>query len=130
MRIEDILAMEESQTFDRNSHIAEYLKDYKYVKDFGEGVDRMCREMGAQGLPKPEYKQDSFILKAIIRNSGYVLKKADFASEKVDFNPKKSDFSPKKVDFDLQKLNFEKIVDAVIVSWNTVVECDFHPAEK
>ena len=98
--------------FARNSHIAEYLKDYKYVKDFGEGVDRMCREMEAQGLPKPEYKQDSFILKAIIRNSGYVLKKADFASEKVDFNPKKSDFSPKKVDFDSQKLNFEKMVDA------------------
>ena len=98
--------------FARNSHIAEYLKDYKYVKDFGEGVDRMCREMEAQGLPKPEYKQDSFILKAIIRNSGYVLKKADFASEKVDFNLKKSDFSPKKVDFDPQRLNFEKMVDA------------------
>lgn len=57
--------------FARNSHIAEYLKDYKYVKDFGEGVDRMCREMEAQGLPKPEYRQDAFILKAIVKNSGF-----------------------------------------------------------
>ena len=60
-----------SAHFARNSHIAEYLKDYKYVKDFGEGVDRMCREMEAQGLPKPEYRQDAFILKAIVKNSGF-----------------------------------------------------------
>ena len=46
-------------------------QDYKYVKDFGEGVDRMCREMEAQGLPKPEYRQDAFILKAIVKNSGF-----------------------------------------------------------
>jgi ATP-dependent DNA helicase RecG len=60
--------------FARNSHIAEYLKDYKYVKDFGEGVDRMYREMEAFGLPVPEYRQDSFILKAVIKNSGFDCK--------------------------------------------------------
>ena len=26
---------------------------------------------GGQGLPKPEYRQDAFILKAIVKNSGY-----------------------------------------------------------
>lgn len=26
---------------------------------------------GDQGLPKPEYRQDAFILKAIVKNSGY-----------------------------------------------------------
>ena len=46
-------------------------QDCKYVKDFGEGVDRMCREMEAQGLPKPEYRQDAFILKVIVKNSGF-----------------------------------------------------------
>ena len=81
--------MEESQTFARNSHIAEYLKDYKYVKDFGEGVDRMCREMEAQGLPKPEYKQDSFILKAIVKNAG-------FASKNLGIDPQKTGFALKK----------------------------------
>jgi ATP-dependent DNA helicase RecG len=65
--------------FARNSHIAEYLKDYKYVKDFGEGVDRMCREMEAQGLPKPEYRQDAFILKAIVKNSGFGSKNLGIA---------------------------------------------------
>ena len=28
--------------FSRNPRIAEYLKAYKYVKEYGEGVDRMC----------------------------------------------------------------------------------------
>lgn len=60
--------------FARNSHIAEYLKDYKYVKDFGEGVDRMCREMESLGLPVPEYRQDSFILKAMVKNAGFAAK--------------------------------------------------------
>lgn len=30
-----------------NSKIAEYLKAYEYVKEFGEDVDRMCRELSA-----------------------------------------------------------------------------------
>lgn len=54
-------------------------QDYKYVKDFGEGVDRMCREMEAQGLPKPEYRQDAFILKAVVKNSGFGSKNLGIA---------------------------------------------------
>lgn len=69
--------------FARNSHIAEYLKDYKYVKDFGEGVDRMYREMEASGLPVPEYRQDTFILKAMVKNSGFALQKTGFALQKM-----------------------------------------------
>ncbi len=57
--------------FARNAHIAEYLKCYKYVKDFGEGVDRMYREMEAFGLPKPEFKQFGFILKATVKNTDF-----------------------------------------------------------
>ncbi len=57
--------------FARNAHIAEYLKCYKYVKDFGEGVDRMCREMEESGLPKPEFKQSGFILEAVVKNTDF-----------------------------------------------------------
>lgn len=35
--------------FSRNPKIAEYLKAFDYVKEFGEGVDRMCRELSAIG---------------------------------------------------------------------------------
>lgn len=85
-----------SAHFARNSHIAEYLKDYKYVKDFGEGVDRMCREMEAQGLPKPEYRQDAFILKAIVKNSG-------FASQNLGIDPKNLGIDSKNLGIDLLK---------------------------
>ena len=118
MRIEDILAMEESQTFDRNSHIAEYLKDYKYVKDFGEGVDRMCREMEAQGLPKPEYRQDTFILKAIVKNAGFASKnlgidpqKTGNAPEKTGNGPEKTGNDPQKTGFALKKREMVEIIE-------------------
>ena len=30
--------------FSRNPKIAAFLKDYGYVKEYGEGVDRMCKQ--------------------------------------------------------------------------------------
>ena len=52
--------------FSRNPKIAEYLKAYDYVKEFGEGVDRMCRELSAVGTKDPEYYLVSFIMKATV----------------------------------------------------------------
>ena len=46
--------------------IAEYLKAYDYVKEFGEGVDRMCRELSAIGTKEPQYHQVAFIMKASV----------------------------------------------------------------
>lgn len=54
--------------FSRNPKIAEFLRAYSFVKEYGEGVDRMCRELEAVGLQVPEYHTDAFILKATIRN--------------------------------------------------------------
>ena len=50
--------------FSRNPKIAEYLKAYDYVKEFGEGVDRMCRELTAIGVNEPKYHLVAFIMKA------------------------------------------------------------------
>ena len=55
--------------FSRNPRIAEYLKAYKYVKEYGEGVDRMCTELESAGLQSPVYYVDAFILKTIIYNA-------------------------------------------------------------
>ena len=57
--------------FSRNPKIASFLKDYGYVKEYGEGVDRMCRELEAIGLPGPEYNNDTFILKTTVRSASY-----------------------------------------------------------
>ena len=65
--------------FSRNPRIAEYLKAYKYVKEYGEGVDRMCTELESAGLQNPIYYVDAFIIKTIIYNDS--VKKSAFESK-------------------------------------------------
>lgn len=55
--------------FSRNPKIALYMRSYKLVKEFGEGVDRMFREMAEAGLPAPEYRQNEFMVYATIRQA-------------------------------------------------------------
>lgn len=55
--------------FSRNPKIAGFLKDNTYVKEFGEGVDRMFIEMEAIGLPEPKYQQVAFMTKVTVKNS-------------------------------------------------------------
>lgn len=54
--------------FSRNPKIARFLQEYEYVKEFGEGIDRVFNEMAATGLPAPEYRDNAFMLNATIRN--------------------------------------------------------------
>lgn len=54
--------------FSRNPKIVELLGVYDFVKEFGEGVDRIYREMDAAGLPEPVYRQTDFMLFAELRN--------------------------------------------------------------
>ena len=48
--------------FSRNPKIAEFLKVYSFVKEYGEGVDRMCKELEAVGLQDPEELVDAYVL--------------------------------------------------------------------
>ncbi|WP_051437610.1 ATP-binding protein [Eubacterium xylanophilum] len=57
--------------FSRNPKIAAFLKDYGYVKEYGEGVDRMCKELESIGLPDPVFINNSFILKTVVMSSSY-----------------------------------------------------------
>ena len=52
--------------FSRNPKIAAFLKAYHYVKEFGEGFDRICREQEANGANIPSFRTDEFILKITI----------------------------------------------------------------
>ena len=58
--------------FSRNPKIIEFLHVYEYVKEFGEGVDRMYREMEDAGLPDPEYHVSSFMLCATLKIQKWV----------------------------------------------------------
>ncbi|MBQ0081404.1 MAG: winged helix-turn-helix transcriptional regulator [Alistipes sp.] len=59
--------------FSRNPKIAQYLKAYKYVKEFGEGMDRICRELNANHTSTPKVHLDAFILKISINKSNIEL---------------------------------------------------------
>ena len=52
--------------FSRNPKIAQFLKAYDFVKEFGEGVNRVCRELEANGTPHLSFHLDDFILKITI----------------------------------------------------------------
>jgi ATP-dependent DNA helicase RecG len=67
--------------FSRNPKIAEFLKAYSFVKEYGEGVDRMCKELEAVGLQDPEYRLNAFILQATVRNKAS-LNKIPLSEEK------------------------------------------------
>lgn len=68
--------------FSRNPKIAEFLKAYNFVKEYGEGVDRMCKELEAVGLQNPEYRINAFILQTTIRNSSLLNEEAMIGDKK------------------------------------------------
>ena len=73
--------------FSRNPKIAQFLKAYDYVKEFGEGVDRVCRELEANGTPHLSFHLDDFILKITVpkvaENSNKVAENSNKVAEKV-----------------------------------------------
>ena len=77
--------------FSRNPKIAAFLKAYHCVKEFGEGMDRICREQEANGAQPPSFRTDDFILKITVpkvnvkvnENGGKVTEKVNENNEKV-----------------------------------------------
>ena len=49
--------------------VVESMREYKLVKESGEGVDRMFREMAEAGNPAPEYKQVEFMVKVRLNSA-------------------------------------------------------------
>ncbi|MCM1057973.1 MAG: putative DNA binding domain-containing protein [Firmicutes bacterium] len=90
--------------FSRNPKIAEFLKAYDYVKEYGEGVDRMCRELEAVGQKHPEYRTDAFMLQTVVYNN----ENPTLKSEKSDLDVKKSDLGIKKLEIEQLKLAMAK----------------------
>ena len=79
--------------FSRNPHIAQFLKAYKFVKEFGEGVDRMCREMTDMDMEPPTYHLNAFILKATAKNRGQTREVWDESNKESN----KESLSPRQI---------------------------------
>ena len=52
--------------FSRNPKIAAFLKAYHYVKEYGEGVDRIYRELEANGSTALRFYDKDFILRITV----------------------------------------------------------------
>lgn len=96
----------------RNPKIATFLKTYYYVKEYGEGVDRMCRELIANGVKEPKYHTDDFFLKITVPR----------VTEKVTVNDSKV---TERVTVTEQKVA-EKVTEKVIEIRNKLI----HKAES
>ena len=57
--------------FSRNPKIVDLLIAYDYVKEFGEGVDRVFDDMAEAGLPDPVFRQSEFMLYATLKNKNW-----------------------------------------------------------
>ena len=98
--------------FSRNPKIAAFLKAYHYVKEFGEGMDRICREQEANGAQAPSFRTDDFILKITVPKvtenssvrSGTEQKRTEKLPENVDVTENVTDTSQK---------TSQKIIDLV-----------------
>ena len=73
--------------FSRNPKISAFLKAYHYVKEYGEGVDRIYRELEANGTSALSFRTDDFILKITVpKVAEKVTVKTKKVSEKVTVN--------------------------------------------
>lgn len=84
--------------FSRNPKIADFLKAYEYVKEYGEGVDRMCKELEINGLQIPEYCSRAFMLQTVIFNDE--MQKSAIDDEKSAIDGEKSAIGDKKLTID------------------------------
>lgn len=89
--------------FSRNPKIAEFLKAYKYVKEYGEGVNRMYNEMKNAGLPGPTFYRNNFMLQTVIRNNKFL----DSIVNELPFEEDKELVKRQKLPIDKEYLPFE-----------------------
>ena len=91
--------------FSRNPKIAEFLKAYDFVKEYGEGVDRMCKELEAAGQKNPEYYTNAFMLQTVIYNN------KKYTNEKANptIHGKNPTLQDEKPELDNRKLEIEKL---------------------
>lgn len=100
--------------FSRNPKIAAFLKTYHYVKEYGEGVDRMCRELEVNGSMVPTFHADDFILKVTVAKVTEKLpENTEKLTEKLPENVKKL---PENIEKLIEKLpeNNLGIIDKII----------------
>ena len=91
--------------------IAAFLKTYHFVKEYGEGVDRMCRELEVNGSIAPVFHTDDFILKVTVSK---VTEKLSENNEKL---PEKLIENPNRL-----TENREKLIEKASINGDKLTE--------
>ena len=109
--------------FPRNPKIAQMLHEYEYVREFGEGIDRIYREMAEVGQPAPEFKQYDFMLRATIKKAvaqdalqGIPQDDAQKTTQKT------SQKTPQKTPQKTTQKTTQKIIEAIMGNSNISIE--------
>ena len=117
--------------FSRNPKIAEFLKAYNYVKEYGEGVDRMYREMSEAGLQEPQYYTNAFLLQTVVYNmrkekAAFNTNNLTIDAEKLAIQDEKSAIGDKKLAIEtlksaIKKQNYnEPTIKNIITVYNSI----------
>ena len=114
--------------FSRNPKIAAFMKEYEFIREFGEGVDRMYRELEEGGWPKPVFKQDDFMLRASLSAIAIASKKPiEFTENALKIALKNALKNAPKIEAEILSLIMEKpsislddMASAIQVSRRTV----------
>ena len=101
--------------FSRNPKIAAFLKAYHYVKEYGEGVDRIYRELEANGTTALSFRTDDFILKIT------VPKVADISSIQTEKLIEPEQKVTEKLTENHQKL-IEKLIEKAAIQGDRLTE--------
>ena len=101
--------------FSRNPKIAAFLKAYHYVKEYGEGVDRIYRELEANGTSTLSFRTDDFILKIS------VPKVADISSIQTEKLIEPEQKVTEKLTENHQKL-IEKLIEKAAIQGDRLTE--------
>lgn len=64
--------------------------EFGYMKDIGEGVERMIAEMKRFGLPEPEFSEPDDTFTVILKNSSHVTHNKLSLQEDVHENPNRT----------------------------------------
>lgn len=102
--------------FSRNPKIAEFLKNYKFVKEFGEGVNRMYNELEQAGLKAPAYYTNAFMLQTVIYNTNArkdIIEKSAIENEKSAIESEKLAIESGKLAIWNEKLAIESEKSAI-----------------
>lgn len=100
--------------FSRNPKIAEFLKNYKFVKEFGEGVNRMCNELEQAGLKDPVYYTNAFMLQAVIYNTNSINQTIETKNRAINNQNQAIDI--KKTGFENEKLSIRELKQAIALN--------------